>query len=249
MLSNEVFTISMSHFCDKIVTIKKIIGAGYYIVEHPNIWTDEMFEPKDYLQIGTKFKKDNEWFIVGKDCEGKLFGFSNVGKHIDLSKYNTELTTPYCITEIRAYKYADNPQDSDSGRLIWQQPRFKAGDIIVMWNQEYRNYNIALMRDSQTVSCVVNTDGVLENVLDQQLFALSRFEITNSRREKYMFYDAVMRSGGYIDFDFKWKPFECGDKVKVYANAAWTSAIITKIVDGKIYTDDSYYPATYVIRA
>lgn len=138
------------------------------------------------------------------------------------------------------YKVGDNPQDSDSGRLIWQQPRFKAGDIIVMWNREYRNYNIALMWDSQTVSCVVNTDGVLENMLDQHLFALSRFEITNSRREKYMFYDA-----GYIDFDFKWKPFEVGDK----ANAAWTSAIITKIVDGKIYTDNSYYPATYVIRA
>jgi hypothetical protein len=229
-LSTETFTKDMSKFCGKILTIKRVEGDGYTTFEgDPYIWTDEMFDNGliDYLQVGTKFRIKNIWYIVCKDNSGKLYGMSNINTFCDLSQFNNELTSPKLITEIRTYCYPDKLQDSASGKLIWKRPRFNKGDIIVFYNPTYKNYNIGMMFDSNIVSCMVNTDGKLVNELySEQTFPIIEFVLADSD-QKFMFFDAVMRSGGYLDSDYRWTPFKIGDNVKTFINGCWTSAPIS----------------------
>lgn len=249
-LSTETFIENMSNFCGKILTIKRVDDDGYITFEGDlYTWTDEMFDNGliDYLQVGTKFRIDNIWYIVCKDSSGKLYGMSNINKFCDLSQYNNELTSPKLITEIRTYCYPDKLQDPIGGKLIWKRPCFNKGDVIVMYNDTYKNYNIGIMFNADTVSCMISVDGELVNELGSgQCFPLSKFKLADSY-QKDLFFDAVMRSGGYLDSDYRWTPFEIGDKVKVFINGCWKSAVVCKIIDNKIYTDKSYYPATYLI--
>lgn len=250
-LSTNTFTKSMSNFCGKILTIKRVKDDGYITFEGDLFtWTEEMFDngPKDYLQIGTRFRIDNMWYIVCKDSRGKLYGMSDINTFCDLSQFNNELTSPKLITEIRTHCYPDKLQDSIGGKLIWKRPYFHKGDIIVFYNPIYKNYNIGIMFDASTVSCMISVDGEFVNELGSgQCFQLSEFNLADSK-QKFMFFDAVMRSGGYLDSDYRWTPFEIGDKVKVFINGCWTSAVVCKIIDDKIYTDKSYYPATYLLK-
>lgn len=250
-LSTETFTKSMSNFCGKILTIKRVEDDGYITFEGDLfIWTEEMFEngPIDYLQVGTKFRIDNTWYVVCKDNSGKLYGMTNIGESYDLSQFNNDLTMPKQVTEIRTYYYPEFIQASIAGELIWKRPRFNKGDVIVRYNDTYENYNIGIMFNADTVSCMISVDGELVNELGSgQCFPLSKFKLADSK-QKFMFFDAVMRSGGYLDSDYRWTPFEIGDKVKVFINGCWKSAVVCKIIDDKIYTNESYYPATYLLK-